>query len=257
MASGGGQAPSEGALLSQLYADGFEAAEKSAAAKKAKNYAEACALLKEAVQFFLEAADIEPDKRKTELLKAKTLDFVRDIADLNTLAKALSQTAMASVPGSDSLRIARTADFYLESALGQDENNMPSEALMLYEQAAGFYLDAAKSAGNAGDEEACRLYRTRVGGILSRAEKIKQEVLMGGVSTSASDNAPAPASVPKLPEAPSEPPSYNDIKASPAVAPPPPNPQPSQKPVAAGGSKLSDTEIAVLKRSSTINGRIN
>ena len=47
MASGGGNAPSEDALLSQLYADGFEAAEKSAAAKKAKNYAEACALLKE------------------------------------------------------------------------------------------------------------------------------------------------------------------------------------------------------------------
>lgn len=255
MASGGGNAPSEDALLSQLYADGFEAAEKSAAAKKAKNYAEACALLKEAVQFFLEAADIEPDKRKTELLKAKTLDFVRDIADLNTLAKALSQTAMAS--GSDSLRIARTADFYLESALGQDENDMPSEALMLYEQAAGFYLDAAKSAGNAGDEEACRLYRTRVGGILSRAEKIKQEVLMGvGESTSASDNAPAPVSVPKLPEVSSEPPSYNDIQASSAVVPPPPSPQPSQTPVAAGGSKLSDTEIAVLKRSSTINGRI-
>ena len=74
--------------LKYLYTTAFDCAEKSNQLKKKHKYYQACELLKESVQIFLEISELEKDGRKIELLKSKTIEFVQDITDLNTLANA-------------------------------------------------------------------------------------------------------------------------------------------------------------------------
>ena len=59
----------------QLYEDGFAAAENSKRAKNNHEYEEACELLKEAAQCFIEASALEKDLKKVELLRAKNVRF--------------------------------------------------------------------------------------------------------------------------------------------------------------------------------------
>lgn len=84
--------------LARLYEDGFSAAEKSKIAKNKNEYEEACELLKEAVQCFIEASGLEQDARKVELLRSKMIDFVQDISDLKTLAAAQRGTGRSEKP---------------------------------------------------------------------------------------------------------------------------------------------------------------
>ena len=116
--------------------------------KSENKYYQACELLKEAVQLFLEISELEQDSKKIELLRSKTIEFVQDITDLNVLANAQKQGDKNSNfnkddnTGSQNLgRLVRTADFYLESALAEDERGKHDEStLQLYQQAAAILL---------------------------------------------------------------------------------------------------------------------
>ena len=123
------------------------------------------------MQLFLEISELEQDSRKIELLRSKTIEFVQDITDLNVLASAQKQGAKNNSfnkddnAGSQNLgRLVRTADFYLESALAEDERGKHDEStLQLYQQAAGFYLDAIRL--SSGDENLRKKYSVRLSGI--------------------------------------------------------------------------------------------
>ena len=105
------------------------------------------------------------------MLKSKTIEFVQDITDLNTLANAQKRKNNNDNDDDNNnsgktqnlTRLVRTADFYLESALAEDEQgNYTENALQLYQQAAAFYLDAIKlSKDNENDR---RKYSTRLSG---------------------------------------------------------------------------------------------
>ena len=263
--------------LKYLYTTAFDCAEKSNQLKKKHKYYQACELLKESVQIFLEISELEKDGRKIELLKSKTIEFVQDITDLNTLANA--QKRKNNNDNNDDnnnsgktqnlTRLVRTADFYLESALAEDEQgNYTENALQLYQQAAEFYLDAIKlSKGNENDR---RKYSTRLSGILSRAEKIKEEMdnkknnnnnyekKYNNNNNNADDNkkneksqSPQP---PPPPYTSNEKSSNNNKKNVPTLPQVPTSNINIRKP--SSGNRLSPSEIAALKRSSRINGRI-
>ena len=72
--------------LNELYTLAFDCAKESNELKQKNKYYQACELLKESVQIFLEISEIEKDTRKIELLKSKTVEFVQDITDLTLLA---------------------------------------------------------------------------------------------------------------------------------------------------------------------------
>jgi len=268
--------------LKELYTVAFDCAKESNELKQKKKYYQACELLKESVQIFLEISELEQDTRKIELLKSKTIEFVQDITDLNHLANEQKrskkyddtdnseQNNKTGGKKQNLTRLVRTADFYLETALVEDEQGIYTEnSLQLYQQAAAFYLDAMRLMKD--NEIDRKKISTRLSGILSRAEKIKQE--MNNYENKTSDgssnidndkNDKNPSSLPppytpnvkplpsnidddgnnNMPQLPNVPSSNINIRKE--------KPNNNNN----NNNKLSPSEIAALKRSSRINGRI-
>ena len=180
---------------------------------------------------------------------------------MNVLASAQKQGAKNNSfnkddnAGSQNLgRLVRTADFYLESALAEDERGKHDEStLQLYQQAAAFYLDAIRL--SSGDENLRKKYSVRLSGILSRAETIKETMNQGTDESKKRDEAAPPP-----PYAPNVKPSISNNRSrgdhAPEIPALPKLPSPTPKSTSVSTDKLSASEILALKKSSRINGRI-
>ena len=119
------------------------------------------------------------------------------------------------------------ATFLLEQALIQDEAGRGSEALPLYRDAAGGFMDAFSQCSDAAEK---LTLQHKVASIRDRAEQLKGISKPVGASSAAGKAHPAPRAA---------------VAAAAGVG-----------AGAAGGARLSPEEIEVLKRSSLINGRI-
>jgi hypothetical protein len=193
--------------------------------------------------------ELEVDARRQELLRARLVEYLARLQQLNALRQEAQeapapafpsapsqappvqrqlsggltiQALSAASPAAKPLASARLAT---EQAVQADEAGDSTEALELYTIAIEAFFEAIKL-------EPAAEHRTLMAGLLDRAEQLKLSAATGVVAATRPAAAPA--------------------AAAPAAASPPAAARPAAPPA---GQGFTEEEKAVLTRSSTINGR--
>ena len=186
--------------LAKLYDQGFElAGAANDASEKLSDYELSAGLWSQAVDTFVKAAEIEPDQRKVALLEQQVSMFMTRLSTLKEQlhskqqADAAAATAAAAAAGAATSAAAtsaahisnaaavsemnsklQSAQFFLEQAMVSDERNDDKESLLLlYEKAAGMYLQLSRMDAGLMDQVTRNSYLKRTSDILDRMEQLK------------------------------------------------------------------------------------
>ena len=186
--------------LAKLYDQGFElAGAANDASEKLSDYELSAGLWSQAVDTFVKAAEIEPDQRKVALLEQQVSMFMTRLSTLKEKLHSKQQADAAAATGAAAAAGAATpaaatsaahisnaaavsemnsklqsAQFFLEQAMVSDERNDDKESLLLlYEKAAGMYLQLSRMDAGLMDQATRNSYLKRTSDILDRMEQLK------------------------------------------------------------------------------------
>jgi calpain-7 len=188
--------------LAKLYDQGFElAGAANDASEKLRDYELSAGLWSQAVDTFVKAAEIEPDQRKVALLEQQVSQFMTKLSKLKEQTDSKQQAAAAAV--SEMNGKLQSAQFYLEQAMVADERGDENEPLMLYEKAAGLYLQLSRMDAGLMDQATRTSYLKRTSDILDRMEQLKNGTKSKGESNETKQpatNSPAAAAATSPPQ---------------------------------------------------------